>query len=213
MAPFLKRIVGCMIASSGVFILALMLVGCGGNSDARGVSNNRLSPTASSSAALTKTPEAIFKAYTNTTFKVNYPQDWKTTSSTTGVAFTEPTGNYNLTIGFTPNPKGAATPDQLADGGVSGAKTHLKDVQLVKIPSSTVIDGQTWSERAITGTSSVDGQSAEVEAVILATNHPQATGNTRGYIIVYVALKKAFDEGESKYFTPMLKSFQFTSNL
>lgn len=221
MVFLLKSVIRCITAGVGVLMLVLLLIACGdshtradsnkSNVNARNMSSSSKSLSSAARPMLTATPNVVFKTYTGSTFKTDYPQDWKTTSSTTDVAFTEPAGNYNMTIGFTSNPKGAATPDQLAEGGISGAKTNLKNAQMIEMPATTMIDGQTWSERAVTGTNTVNGQSANVEVVVLATNRPKANADTKGYLIVYVALKKNFDAGTNRYFTPMLKSFHFVS--
>ncbi|MEO7022409.1 MAG: hypothetical protein ABI234_19830, partial [Ktedonobacteraceae bacterium] len=156
------------------------------------------------------TPSTVLATYNGSGFTMKYPQGWKTTASSAEVDFTDTTGN-TLTIGFTPNPNSATSPAQLADGGLAGAKANLKDPQTVNFPATTAIGGQTWSQRAVSGTSVVNGQSENVEAVILATNHPNFSTDTKGYTLIYVASKDAFDTSRSRYFMPMLQSFAFTN--
>lgn len=220
----MRRLAG----GASVLVLVLLLVACGGGgtspksgSTGSGTSANpvkqivpTMMPTATVSAAATgmASPTAdLTKTYTGKDFTIKYPQDWKLTTSSTEVALTDPTGNYNLTIGSTPNPNGAKTADQLADGGIAGAKTNLKNVKTVDLPATTTVNNQTWSQRSITGTSTLNGQNNDIEAVVLANNHPMHSTTTRGYVLVYVAAKDKFDQAKARYFQPMLQSFKYTT--
>jgi len=200
-------------ASMCTFILALWLVACGGHSSNTTTSTNGsfVNPV-QHTLAPTATKSVPYTTYTSADFTLKYPADWKITNATTEIAFTDPAGNYNLTIGFTPNPNGAENPDQLADGGISGAKTNLKDEQTINVPKTVTVANQTWSQRALSGVSTLNGASNDIEATVLATNHPQKATNTKGYIIVYVAAKNQFDQAKNRYFMPMLQSFQFTAS-
>lgn len=207
MVFFLQNRSRRMTAATGILILIFLLVACGSGSS---VTNSNATATAQA-AHPTPTPTPALSTYKGPGFTMKYPQSWKTASSSTDVAFADAEGIYNMTIGFTSNPNGSATADQLADGGIAGAKTNLKNAQMVNVPTTTTIGGQTWSQRAISGTSTVNGQSQDVEAIVLAADHPPAAADTKGYIIVYVTLKSEFDAAKNRYFTPMLQSFQFTS--
>lgn len=154
---------------------------------------------------------SLTKTYTGSGFTIQYPADWKVATSSTEIAFTDPSGGYNLTIGSSPNPNGVKTADQLADGGITGAKANLKSVQTVDVPPTTIVGDQPWSQRSIIGTSALNGQSSEIEAVVLANDHPVHTTATKGNVIVYVAAKNLFDQAQTKYFVPMLQSFKYTA--
>lgn len=203
-----------------LFVLTLLLVACGGHTNSNtGSTGNSSSNSGSTTNAVqhvatptaTATPTVTYKTYTGTDFTIKYPQSWKMTTSNNEVVFTDPVGNYNMTIGATANPQGATTSAELVDGGVSGAKTNLKNTQTVTVPQTTTLDSQTWEQRSLSGTSTLNGQSSDVETVVLATNHPTKTSETKGYVIVYVANKDQFSQADSMYFQPMLQSFKFNS--
>ena len=213
-----------------LLLLALLLIACSGtsgqstgtsnstgtgNSSSSGNSGNNNSTTNPVQNVLTPTAtyaaSTLSKTYTGSDFTIKYPANWKTTTSNNEVVFTDPTGDYTLTVGSTANPQGATTSAQLIDGGVSGAKTNLKDTQTVDVPQTTTLDNQTWDQRSLTGTGTLNGKSSDIKAVVLATNYPEKTSKTRGYVIVYVATKDQFDQAESTYFKPMLQSFKFAS--
>ena len=215
-----------LAGGASILILVLLLVACGGNTSnkssntSNGTSANpvkQVVPTTMATSAATAlatgttAKDALSKTYTGAGFTIQYPSTWKLTTSSTETAFTDPNGSYNLTIGSTPNPNSAKTADQLADGGISGAKTNLKNVQVISAPATTVVGGQPWSQRSISGTSTLNGQSSDIEATVLANNHPTHTTNTKGYVIVYVAAKDQFDQAQTKYFQPMLQSFKYTA--
>lgn len=209
--------------AGGALLLALVLLlgACGGgnannkNSNTSGSTSTnpikQVVPTTTATGTANASKNPLFKTYTGNGFSIQYPPTWKITSSSAETAFTDPSGSYNLTIGSTPNPNGAKTADQLADGGIAGAKTNLKNVRTLNVPSTTVVGAQPWSQRSITGTSTLNGQSSDIEATVLANNHPVHTTNTKGYVLVYVAAKDQFDQAQTKYFKPMLQSFKFTS--
>ena len=214
-----------LAGGASVLALLLLLVACGGgsaNNKSSSINNGtpanpvrQVVPTtmatglATGTAAAAKNP--LFKTYTGAGYTIQYPPDWKMTTSSAETAFTDPSGSYNLTIGSTPNPNSAKTADQLADGGITGAKTNLKNVQTVDVPQTTMVGGLPWSQRSITGTSTLNGQSSDIAATVLANNHPLHTTDTKGYVIVCVAAKDKFDQAQTKYFQPMIQSFKFTS--
>lgn len=211
--------------AGGVALLALvlLLVACGGGSNGTksGSTSNdttanpikQMVPTMTATATSTAMTDkmGLTKTYTGAGYTIMYPADWKLTTSNTETAFTDPGGNYNLTIGSTANPDGVKTSEQLAEGGITGAKVNLKNVETVNIASTTMVGGQDWSQRSISGTSTLNGQSSDVKAVVLANNHPTRSTETKGYVIVYVAAKDKFDDAQTKYFQPMLESFKYTA--
>ena len=209
---------------TALLALVVLLVACGGgnagksSSQKNGTSANpvkQVVPTMRATSLATSVATAdqasLSKTYTGAGFTIKYPADWKLTTSSTEAAFTDPSGSYNLTIGSTPNPDGAKVADQLAENGIAGAKTNLKNVQTVDLSQTTDVGGQSWSQRSITGTSTLNGQSSDIEAVVLANNHPAHTTDTKGFVIVYVAGKDTFDQARTKYFQPMLQSFKYVS--
>ena len=204
MYPMMRR----LVAGVGALWLVILLVACGG-----GNTLNSRDATATA-RALTPTPtptsSVTFTVYNGPGFTMKYPQGWQTTASKTGVDFTD-TGGNTMVIGFTPNPNSASSPDQLAEAGLVGAKANLQNAQTINVPSTMAFAGQTWSQRSASGTSVVNGQNGDVQAVVLATDYPKFGADTKGYTLVYVAPKKTFAQSQSKYFMPMLQSFAFTS--
>ncbi len=193
-----------LAAGVGAFLLVLLLMACGGG---RSLSSSDATATAH---ALTPTPGVTFTTYNGPGFTLKYPQGWTATPSKIDVDFTDTSGN-TLTVGFTPNPNSASSSDQLADAGLAGAKANFKNAQTITVPSTMILAGQSWSQRAASGTSIVNGQNGDVEAVVLATDYPKFGTDTKGYTLIYVAPKKTFAQSQSRYFMPMLQAFAFTS--
>lgn len=197
-----------MLTLSSVLLVMLLAAcsfpGLGGSS----------TPTASTptTAPVTPTPGVSFQTYTDSNFSINYPNDWKAPQQSNGsVVFSDSLGIYNLTVGTAANPGGVLTSDQLADAGIATAQTSLKNTQTVSVPATASVGGQTWSQRAISGTGTENGQDVEVQLVVLAISYPVNSQNAKGYVIVYGTLKQTFDIASATYFTPMLQSFKFPS--
>lgn len=195
-----------LLISGSMLLLLVVLAGCGGNSSTRG--STQATATA---RTVTATARLTFATYHGPGFTLRYPLNWQTTSLEDGVAFADTSGNLNMTIGSTPNPNGAASPDKLAEGGLAGARANLQNPRTLSVPATMTINGQPWSQRALSGTSTLNGQHLDVEVVVLATNHPPFASATVGYVLVYIAPKNDFSRVQSTYFMPMLQSLQFTS--
>ena len=112
-----------------------------------------------------------------------------------------------MTIGTGPNPNDAMPLDKMANDSLSNVKASMKDAEVVNMPATITIDGQTWSQFAI----SDKGSDTGMEVVALATNRPDNSPNTKGYVIIYTAQKASFDQIATTYFMPMLQSFKFNS--
>jgi len=148
-------------------------------------------------------------------YTINFPQGWKAKKSTSGtltlVTFTDPTGIvYRFSVGVTLNPGEALSADNIVDLGVDFAKSNLKNAQTETLPPATV-GGDSWSQKAVTGDATQNGQTVNVKFVVLGDNHPAKSPSTKGFIIAYGTAKALFDAANSTYFQPMLQSFKFTS--
>ena len=212
MVWLLKGLSRSVTASIYALILVILLAGCSGytgNAPTNTHSGSLTNPVQQRVLAPTATKSVPYTTYTGTDFTLKYPADWKVTTAKAEVSFTDLAGNYNLTIGSTPNPNGATTPDQLADSGVVGAKTNLQNEKTIDVPKTVMLAGQTWSQRSLSGISTLSEPNSEIEATVLATNHPAKASNTQGYIIVYVAAKNQFDQAQTRYFKPILQSLKF----
>jgi len=94
---------------------------------------------------------------------------------------------------------------------VTGAKSKLKNPKTETVAPTTMVGGDTWNQRAVSGDATVNGQTANIKLVVIADNHPESSPSTKGFIIVYGTAKQLFDAANSTYFQPMLQSFKFTS--
>ena len=83
--------------------------------------------------------------------------------------------------------------------------------KVVPVSPTVTVGGQSWDQAAGTADLSQGGQTASVEQVILATNHPTSPPGARLFIITYTALAQTFDQMNTGTFQPMLQSFKFTS--
>lgn len=189
--------------SIAALICMVFLAACGGP----GNSNSATAPTPK---APTPIPTVALQTYTGQGFTLRYPADWKATGSAP-VVIGDAVGLYNMSIGPTANPNGVVSADKAADGGLTGTKANLQNPQSVKVPATVTLNGLTWSQRAVIGNSTENGQTVSIELVILVTNHPAHAATTKSYILVYGAEKSLFDQASQMYFMPMLLSFKFTA--
>jgi len=155
----------------------------------------------------TPTPNVLTQTFTGKDFTIKYPTNWKNSSADPLTTFTDPSGPYIMTIGTGPNPNDAMPLDKMANDSLSNVKASMKDAEVVNMPATITIDGQTWSQFAI----SDKGSDTGMEVVALATNRPDNSPNTKGYVIIYTAQKASFDQIATTYFMPMLQSFKFNS--
>jgi hypothetical protein len=185
-------------------IISLLLAACGGGGTSSATPTPKPTPS--------PTPVSL-TTYMGDGYTINFPQGWKATKSeSTGtVTFADPVGIYNLSIAVTFNPGGAASKDNLADAAATGAKSKLKNPKTETIAPTTTVGGDTWSQRAVSGDATVNGQTANVKLVVIADNHPASSPSTKAFIIVYGTARVLFDAANSTYFQPMLQSFKFTS--
>lgn len=168
-----RRLAGGSVA----LVLIFLLAACGSGSNSNTSSNNSANPvrqvvTATSMATSTATT----KTYTGTGYTIQYPQDWKTTTSSNGTVFTDPSGDYSMTIDSTANPNGSTSASQLAENGLSKAKDKLKNAQTVSVPQTTMVAGQTWDQRAVSGISTSSTATPTATGTASSTGTPSATG-------------------------------------
>lgn len=195
-----KPVTRHLVLSLSTLFLMLFLAAC----NLPGSSSASSTPTAApATPTSTPTPATTFQAYSDSNFAVNYPTGWTAKPSNGTVAFSDSLQIYNFTVAVTPDPGSAVSADQVADAGISGAKTNLKNTQAVSVPATAMVDGKTWSQRAVSGTATQNGQSVDVELVVLTY-----VANDKSYLIVYGTLKQTFDMSTATYFQPMLLSFK-----
>lgn len=199
---FSKKLANWQVLSSIAMILVILaLASCGTGGTGSTVTPTPQPPTP------TPLPNVLTQTFTGKDFTIKYPTDWKTTGDSP-IIISDALAIYDMTITSIANPNGIAATDKMLDGGISGIKGTMKSSQAVTMPATVIINGQTWSQRAISGTAA-DGQ--EVEFVFLGTNHPDNSPNTKGYVVFYGTAKAQFDDASTKYFMPMLQSFKFNA--
>jgi hypothetical protein len=91
--------------------------------------------------------------------------------------------------------------------------SQAKNYQRVDAPTTTTLAGETWSQGAATGDITPSNQTSSVAAkvIVIATNYPSNSSETRGLTIAYGTDQRLFDLLNKTYFQPMLTSFTFVS--
>jgi hypothetical protein len=126
----------------------------------------------------------VLSVYTGDGYTIGYPQGWTVVPAGTIVTFTDPTKLYHLAVIVTPNPGGAASADTFASASIDAARAKLTNPQTENGPPTTTVGGETWVQKAVSGTTNVNGQSTVVQTVLISDNHPASSPMTRNFIIV-----------------------------
>lgn len=208
-----KHVTRRMSLGLGVALLMVLLAACGGGSS--GSTGTTPTPKASTPTP-TPTPAVAMQTYTGNGFTVSYPQGWTPDASNSQgisqVAITDKTTGNAFTIVATPDPGGISSADKLADASIQAlSKAAVKDGKAVSVDPSVTINGVTWAQRAITGTTTVNGQSVPVKVILLVTVHPASAANSQAYQLIYGGPTLLFDQTNTQIFQPMLQSFKFTA--
>ncbi len=188
-------------------VLATLLVACGDST------SSTPTPTAipKPSSTPAPSPTSSTKVYMGDGFSISYPQNWNVKTKGNAVSFTDPTEVDVLIIAEEPNPNGVASAEQVASAEVSAAKVGMTNEQVVNIPPTTTVAGESWVQKSISGTTKVNGQSTVVQLVVIADNHPENSPASKSFSIFYGADKTLFPSVFATYFQSMLASFKFTS--
>lgn len=171
-----RRLAGGSAALVLIFLLAACGSGSNSNTSSNGNSANPVRQVETATSMATSTSTASMKTYTGTGYTIQYPQDWKTSNTSNGTVFTDPSGNYSMTIHSTSNPNGSTSASQLAENGISKAKDKLKNAQTVSVPQTTMVAGQTWDQRAVSGMSTSATGTPTATGTAASTGTPSATG-------------------------------------
>ncbi|MGH2507828.1 MAG: PsbP-related protein [Ktedonobacteraceae bacterium] len=210
-SSFLKQVTRRLSLGICSLVLLVLLVACGGSTPSGGT-NGTASTAPAGGPTPTPTPSIAMTGATATTYSITYPQTWKKTGAGDNVTFQDaPTSGNNLSIVVTPNPNGVASADKLADATVLAFGKTLTNSKVVTISATITINGVTWSQRAITGTTKVGVQNVLVKAILLVATHPASSSNTQAYEIIYGGPEFTFDLVNAVDFQPMLNSFKFTA--
>ncbi len=186
-----KHVTQRMSLGLSTLLLVVLLAACGGT----GSTGSGSTPTPKPPTPTPTTPAVAMQTYTGTNYSISYPQNWKVDSSSAqGISQTaihdDVSGNAFTIVG-TPDP-----------GGVSSASS-LADITTV------TINGVTWAQRSITGTTTVNGQDVPATIFLLVTLHPANAANTTAYQLIYGGPTVTFAQANVLAFQPMLQSFKF----
>jgi len=187
-------------------ILALLLIACGGGT----TSTLTPAPTPQPSPTPSPTPTPGLTLYTGKGYSISYPQGWKVTPISAGIAFSDTTGVYALIIVVNSNPYGIVDASTFANKGIESGKKTMKNLQTETLPPTTTVGGDSWVQKSISGTETSNGQSVDVHVVVISDNHPAKSANTQNFTIIYDTEKSLFATANTSYFQPMLHSFKFT---
>jgi hypothetical protein len=200
-----KRLSSWIMLAFCCVILSQLLVACGGGT------TSTLPPTPRPSPTLPPTPTPSLTVYTGNGYSIGYPQGWKATPGDNRVTFTDPTQVYNLAIVASPNPNGVASAETVASASISAVKATLTNPQTETLPPTTTVGGESWVQKSLSGTGTSNGQSVDIQIVVISDNHPANSTSTQNFTMVYGAPKALFATADTSYFQLMLQSFKFTS--
>jgi hypothetical protein len=191
--------------------LALFLSACGGSSAPSQGSNS--SGTQAATPTTAPITPADLTTYQAQHYTISYPKDWAKSVVGDNVTFTD-TGAQKgyLAIAEISNPNDITPISAGITGSINGLKTTFPDnFTQEQIPNSTTINGITWSQGGIAGSSSANGKTRSIKAIVLGANHPDKTADTKLYLIIYTGDAASFDQMVGADFQPMLNSLKFTS--
>ncbi|BCL83038.1 hypothetical protein ccbrp13_55030 [Ktedonobacteria bacterium brp13] len=158
-------------------------------------------------------PTPALTMFTGKGYTISYPKDW-TKSTTLGQdSFQDSQAANALGILIVANPGGVAKPSTVLDGSLVGAVkgANMTNTSPANLPASVSLAGETWIQKGTTGTVSKGGASAPFEVVVLATNHPAKTPQTRVFEFIYAGPVAGSTMLDAPIFQAMLASFKFTS--
>jgi len=187
----------------------LLLAGCASTTSAPHPNVSQITPTATPTPSPMPTPD--LKVYAGNGYSISYPQGWKVTPSSNGIAFDDTTNNgYSLSITINPNPSGSVDVSTFANMIIEAGKSLLKNPQTETLPLTTTVGGDSWVQKSISGAITLMGQNVALQEVVISDNHPANSANTQNFSIEYITPKSLFATANASYFQPMLQSFKFT---
>ncbi|WP_376793760.1 hypothetical protein [Thermogemmatispora sp.] len=206
--PFPPHLLGLL------FLLALSLVACGGESGGTGASRPTASVGASPTASLITAPGGVqLKLYRGDGFSIGYPPDWRVSPAGSSVEFSHEADSATVSVQVVPNPNAITSPEEtvtvsLDTIGKSGLYKNFKKIALEPTAS---VGGETWQQQGATGDVQILGQQVSMEIILLAANHPAHSSQTRLFSI-YIAVPVArYQQLSASALKPMLQSFRFLS--
>ena len=195
------------------FILSLSIIlgACGGSGTSAQQSNTQQGNTQQAQPTSAPISAADMQTYQGEGYSISYPKDWTKTMAAGNVIFTG--GNKgSLTIEEIPNPNALTPATAGSTIGINGLKAAFPDnFQQEQIAATATINGITWNQGKISGSSSKDGQTRSIKSVVLSTNHPDTSPATKLFLVIYTANSSEFDQVTSSTFEPMLNTLKLTN--
>jgi hypothetical protein len=145
-------------------------------------------------------------------YSIGYPENWIVTQASNGsVTIREPQGLAFMVIEVLPNAEGTLTAHAEIENSLRTNTFNLIAYQRIKIATTAVVGGDTWSQGAANGDIVIKDRALTLAGrmVLIADNHPANSPATNMFVIRYAAAQSIFDVANVTYFLPMLKSFKF----
>ena len=117
---------------------------------------------------------------------------------------------YTLNIYVNPDPNDTVAASTFVNLSIEAGKKQMENPQTETLPPTTTVGGESWVQKSICGTETSNGQSLDIQLVVMSDNHPAHAANTQNFSIVYATEKSSFATANTSYFQPMLQSFKFT---
>lgn len=197
-----KPLTTWIISALCCLILPLLLVACGDSTP------STAGPTSLSS------PSHGLITYSGNGYSISYPQGWGVpTYAANGTVVFQNAGLDavpRLFIAVAPNPGGALSPDTVVTTALKSMQAPLTNSHIVSVPTTVTVAGESWSQRAVAGSTNVNGESATLRYVVIADNHPANGAATISFTISYGETQALFDTTNSGTFQVMLHSFKFS---
>jgi hypothetical protein len=194
-----------------LFLLVLVLSACGPfTSSQTPTPTPTPPPTTQPKASPSPAATSGFTIYNGDGFTIEYPVGWSVSGDQDNILFQDPTTIYNLDVKVTNNPEGIVSTTNVVNIAVAASKTKLKNPQNENVPATVRLGGDNWSQKSVSGTTTENGQSVDVQVFVLADNHPASSPSTQSFAIVYATAKQLVSVAEGAYFQHMLQSFKFT---
>jgi hypothetical protein len=190
-----------------LLLLSVILGACGGSSTSSPQSSGQQQAQATSGPIST----ADMQSYQDTFYSISYPKSWVKTTVGDNAVFTG-SKQGSLTIEAIANPNAITPATAGSTIGINGLKAAFPDnFQQEQISATTTINGITWNQGEISGSSTKQGQTRSVKSVVLSTNHPDTSATTKLFLVIYTADTSEFDQLATSTFEPMLNTLKLTS--
>jgi hypothetical protein len=192
---------------AGMLLLSLLLAACALDGTGAPPPGATPSPTAPSSAS------RGLLTYRGDGYTIGYPATWQVEPTGSSVKFSDAADNASVSIQVVPDPEGVTAPSEIVSTsmdtiGKSGLYQHYK-----KLPVAPVITigGVAWQQQAARGDLVVAGQRLSMETLMMATNYPAHSAQTKLFSIYIAAPSASYKRLNMASFQPMLQSFTFVS--